>query len=190
MRCFLAVPLEQPGLGDAQRLLHSLQEGIPSVRWVRPETLHVTMHFFGSLSEEQAQRGVDAVRGIAEQTPAFDAVLDRLGAFPERGPARVLWFGTRAEVAGFATLARACRAALGDAGFKFDRRDFRAHCTFGRPRAPWPKEAGAAWRDATAQPVSAAGFTASRLVLYESQHATGGNVYIERASVPFRGATR
>lgn len=188
MRCFLAVPLEEPALAEAQRLLASLREEVPAVRWVRPEALHVTVHFFGCIDDEQVRAGLKAVMPVVDIMPPFGLALDRLGGFPERGRTRVLWLGTSRGASLLNALASGCREALGRAGFDVDARPFRPHCTLGRPRNPWPHEGRQAWRAATEQPLVVPAFAAARLVLYESISATGGNHYVEHASFPFSTA--
>ena len=185
MRCFIAVPVEAPALAGAQRLLASLREQVPGVRWVHPEALHITVHFFGNIADEQVGSGLQAVMPVADDTPPFPAGLDGLGTFPPRGRTRVLWLGASKEMPMFTALVQGCRAALRGAGFEVDERTFRAHCTLGRPREPWSQEGLDAWRAAAARPVRVAPFKAARLVLYESVSAPGGNVYTERASFPF-----
>ncbi|MFZ0179316.1 MAG: RNA 2',3'-cyclic phosphodiesterase [Candidatus Dormiibacterota bacterium] len=185
MRGFLAVPLADPGLGAAQRVQGELRERVPDVRWARPETLHLTVHFFGSIEEERAAAAIELVAPVALGTAPFDVALDRLGAFPLRATPRVLWLGPARDIAPLTALALACRIALGGAGFAVEERRYHAHCTLGRPRLPWSDGARRAWAAAAAGDLTAIGFTASRLVLYESRPAPGGAVYSERSSLTF-----
>lgn len=187
MRCFLAVPVAEPGLEGAQRLQHELRERVVEVRWARPETLHVTVHFLGQVEDERAAVAVDLVASLAIRASPFDVVLDRLGSFPPRGTPRVLWLGPSRDVAPLTALALDCRAVLSAAGFEVDQRRYNPHCTLGRPRPPWSDDARNAWAVATRQQPDVR-FTASRLVLYESRSAPGGAVYTERASLPFGSA--
>jgi len=186
VRCFLAVPLAEPALGAAQRALAALRAELPDVRWTRPETLHVTLHFFGGIDERAAARAVDAVRPVAQSTPRFAMTLDRLGAFPDRGAPRVLWIGgpPSAELMALATVVR---QALGEAGFEVETRPFRAHCTLGRPRDHWLPGKRQAWQLALERGLEPQSFTAERLVLYESMTGRGGSVYSERAVLPLGG---
>ncbi len=184
MRCFLAVPLPEPGLEEAQRLQDELRERVPEVRWARPETLHLTVHFFGQVEDERAAVAVDLVTPLTIRASPFDVVLDRIGSFPPWGAPRVLWLGPSRDVAPLTTLALDCRTILGAAGFEVDQRRYNAHCTLGRPRLPWSGDARSAWATATRQHPDIR-FSASRLVLYESRSAPGGAVYTERASLPF-----
>jgi RNA 2',3'-cyclic 3'-phosphodiesterase len=185
VRCFLAVPLAEPGLAPAQRLLAGLRERIADIRWARPESLHVTVHFFGAIDEQRAADALHAVTPIAAHTAAFDIALDRLGSFPPRGIPRVLWVGPAHDIAPLNTLVGECRAALSHAGFDVEARPFHAHCTLGRPRSAWSDDARATWSAAAAAGVSEIRFSASRMVLYESRPAPGGAIYIERNSLGF-----
>ena len=184
MRCFLAVPLAEPALSEARQLQASLAERVHGVRWARPETLHVTVHFFGSIEDTRAANAVDVVAPVASRTPTFDVELGRLGAFPARGLPRVLWLGPAHEVAPLITLALECRSALRATGFDVEARAYNPHCTLGRPRAPWADDARLTWDSVVAEPLDAVRFTATQLVLYDSRTASDGAVYTERAALP------
>jgi RNA 2',3'-cyclic 3'-phosphodiesterase len=184
MRCFLAVPLAEPALSEARQLQTSLAERVNGVRWARPETLHLTVHFFGSIEDTRAASAVDVVAPVVSRTRTFEVTLGRLGAFPAHRLPRVLWLGPAHEVAPLTRLALECRHALRDAGFDVDARPYHPHCTLGRPRAPWPHEARMTWDAVVADSLSDTRFTAARLVLYESHTASDGAVYTERATLP------
>ncbi|HVC04500.1 MAG TPA: RNA 2',3'-cyclic phosphodiesterase [Candidatus Acidoferrales bacterium] len=186
LRCFLAVPLAEPGLAAAQRLQGELTERVDGVRWARPETLHLTVHFFGRIEEGRVATALEAVAPIATHTAPFDVMLDRLGAFPPRAAPRVLWLGPARDVAPLTALALECRTALTGAGFEIETRRYHPHCTLGRPRAPWNDTAAAAWKTSVTEAANQTDvrFTAKRLVLYESRSAPGGAVYTEHAVLP------
>lgn len=188
VRCFLAVPLAEPGLTAAHALENELRARVPEVRWARPETLHLTVHFFGDIKEDRTATAIDVVTPIARRTSPFDVVLDRLGAFPPRGVPRVLWLGPGGDVGPLRALALECRSALSRAGFAVEDREYNAHCTLGRPRSPWSDTARAAWGVATAADAPQIRFSAARMVLYESRPARGGATYTERNAVAFSGA--
>jgi 2'-5' RNA ligase len=179
------VPLEEPGLGAAQRLQGDLRDRVPAVRWARPETLHLTIHFFGQIDDRRAATAHALVEPVAHHTFSFDVVLDRLDAFPQRGTPHVLWLGPARDVPELTALALECRDVLGGAGFDVEKRPFHPHCTLGRPRIPWSDTARTAWTAAAAEPRPDVRFTASRLVLFESRSAPGGAVYAERSSLLF-----
>ncbi len=183
MRCFLAIPLADAGLAAAQRLQSALRENVTDVRWARPETLHLTVHFFGAIDDARVPQALAAVTPIAKRTSPFDVVLDRLGSFPARGTPRVLWLGPTGEIGPLSTLALECRDALAAIGFEVEHRVYHPHCTLGRPRTPWSDTARAAWDSAVTAVPDQTGirFTARRLVLFESHPAPGGAVYTEHS---------
>ena len=185
MRCFLAVPLRAPALPAAQEVLQRLRDQVTAVRWARPETLHITLHFFGAIDDASVARALDAVRPVVSASQLFEVDIDTLGSFPERGSPRVLWLGSSSENAELHALAGSVQHALRIAGFAVDERPFRAHVTLGRPREPWPREARAAWDRARADRVPPATFVANRAVLFESRTGRGAAVYVERAEFRF-----
>lgn len=184
MRCFLAVPVAEPALGETRRFQALLADRVAGVRWARPETLHLTVHFFGPLDDSRAATAVDRVAPVAARTPTFDMELGRLGAFPPRGVPRVLWLGPRSEVAQLSALALECRRVLAGAGFDVESRQYHPHCTLGRVRAVWSEDERTSWKALAAEPAPLTRFTATRLVLYESRSASGGAVYTEHSMVP------
>ena len=160
-----------------------LRREVDGVRWARPDGVHVSIHFFGRLAEEEAPRALGAVAPSAAATRPFEIRLGGFGAFPQRGTPRVLWLGVEAGSDPLGELAGGCREGLVEAGFEVEDRAFAAHCTLGRPRPGWPRSAQRAWRDQEAPAFPA--FVADRLVLFESRPGPGGSVYIERAALPF-----
>jgi len=188
VRCFLALPLAAPALAEAQHLQARLREGVEAVRWARPETLHVTVHFFGQLTDAESERALAAVTPLAARTPSIALEFDRLGSFPPGERARVLWLGASHPNAALTRFAVACREALQLAGFAVEARAFRLHCTLGRPRLPWPQTARTAWTRALNDTVAPMRCRADAMVLYESRPGPGGAVYDVRATLPLASA--
>jgi 2'-5' RNA ligase len=180
VRCFLALPLADPALAEAGRCQAVLRNRVADVRWARPETLHVTVHFFGEIDDDRVAAAVQSVLPVAVSTAAFDMALDSLGSFPPGGVPRVLWLGQSGENVELTAFAGRCHEALGDAGFVVEARPYRPHCTLGRPRRNWSADARAAWRTSLTEPPQVMRWTATRMVLYESRSAPGGAVYTEQ----------
>lgn len=183
MRAFLAVPVLPPALGPFWALRERLTAEVGAVRWAPAESPHITLHFFGALSDAAAVRALDALRSaLADQMP-ITLSLRGLGGFPSDRRPRVLWWGVDGDLDALEALARACAVALGGAGFAVEDRRWRPHCTVGRPRHPWPAAALQSWlavaRDEPRTPV----FTADRAVLYESVRGPGGIAHVARATV-------
>jgi 2'-5' RNA ligase len=177
------VAVAEPALAVVGEAMAALRASVESVRWVRPEGVHVSIHFFGRLADDEVSRVLAAVGPAVTAASPFEVRLGGYGAFPQKGSPRVLWLGVGEGGAALGELARHCRQGLDAAGFEVEARAFAAHCTLGRPRPGWPRSAFRAWQriEAPAFPP----FVADRLVLFESRPGPGGSVYVERASLPF-----
>ncbi|MDQ6846946.1 MAG: hypothetical protein M3019_05100, partial [Candidatus Dormibacteraeota bacterium] len=117
--------------------------------------------------------------------PPMTLGLRGLGAFPSATRPRVLWCGVDGDVAALDDCARACTAALHLAGFPVDNRLYRAHCTAGRPRQPWPVHAHEQWTRLAEEEPTTPAFFADRAVLYESLAAPAGVRHVPRDALPF-----
>lgn len=183
VRAFLAIPLRPPALAALVRTREQLVAEVPGVRWAPADSPHITLHFFGSISPHDAERALGALRPVLDARPPMNLRLRGLGSFPAHRHARVLWFGIDGDVDALTACARGCADALEAAGFAVERRPFRAHCTLGRPRVPWPAQAQDAWqRQAATEPCTPA-FTADRAILFESVTVAGGVRHLPREVV-------
>jgi RNA 2',3'-cyclic 3'-phosphodiesterase len=178
LRAFLAIPVQPPALDDAVHLLGRLRAGFSDVRWVRDEGLHVTLHFFASLHENDVSRVTGATRDAIAQAVVepFTVRLGSLGVFPREGDERVLWIGMHDGVAQTASLQEQVDAALDVAGFPGEHRPFRPHVTLGRPRRRLTAAERDRWRSLAAT-VDLPAFRADAVWLYRSQPGPGGSRY-------------
>ncbi|HJS48397.1 MAG TPA: 2'-5' RNA ligase family protein, partial [Gemmatimonadales bacterium] len=90
LRLFAGLPLDGATRGELGRRTAPLREGDWRVRWVRPESWHLTVKFYG----ERDASEVDAIgAGLAEAargTPALDLHLAALGTNAPGRRARVV----------------------------------------------------------------------------------------------------
>lgn len=130
-RGFVAVPVPAaPALVGLIEELERLRDG---VKPVRPENLHFTLSFLGSVEDEAreplAREIADALRGAR----AFDVELRGVGAFPSARRPRVVWAAV-VDPKPLVELALRAREAVAKAGVRADDKDFRAHLTLARVR--------------------------------------------------------
>lgn len=90
MRLFVAINLPESITQQGTAIC----EGLPGVRWTKPEQMHLTLRFIGEVNEEQAT-AIKAALARIEFNP-FAMHLQGVGPFPPRGTARVLWVGINA----------------------------------------------------------------------------------------------
>jgi 2'-5' RNA ligase len=189
VRAFIAIPVLPPAQATLGMIVLRLQREVAAVRWAAVETMHVTLHFFGEISEKEAARALETLAVVTGGQRHLRLRLRGLDAFEERGFVRVLWCGLDGDVEELTALATGCRGALRRGGFEVDHRPFRAHCTLGRPRRGWPDGARSAWEVARAARPETPQFVADRAVLYETVTGAGGR-HVPRATLLFAGPAR
>lgn len=138
MRCFLAVPLPEGVRGQVSALCRTLRPRLPGARFVTPDTMHLTLHFFEDLDEAQVALAREAAAEGCAAVPGFEVALGGLGAFPDPRRARVLWTGVTAGAAPLQALQEAVGAGLAARGLPVDDRPWRPHLTLARFRLPEP----------------------------------------------------
>ena len=175
LRLFAALPVPDK---IADRLM-PLQTGLDGARWREREHFHVTLSFFGDLSEPVAEALDDEIGEIA--CPQLDLEIEGVG-----------WFGRKEPHAAFATvkrtpdldwLAQQCRKASARLGLAKDERPFKPHITLAYLNNT-PLEAAMAWSERW-QVLRAGPWAADRFHLYESVPRPGKkSVYEPVADYP------
>jgi 2'-5' RNA ligase len=122
IRLFAAIAVPQE-IGEG---LERRQQGLPGARWRPLEALHVTLRFFGEVSEPVAA-DLDAELGHVAGAP-LDLELTGVGTFGEGRDIRAVWAGV-AENEPLRQLAGRCEAAARRAGLKPESRAYRPHVT-------------------------------------------------------------
>jgi 2'-5' RNA ligase len=129
-RLFFAVPLPDETREAIRPIRDAVQAGVGDgharIRWVRIESLHLTVRFLGPTPLELAPMLGDAAERAAAGIAPFDVTIGGAGGFPAGGRPRTLWLGLRAGADGLAHLAKALDAALPPGGH-----DERSHCDNG-----------------------------------------------------------
>ena len=133
-RLFLAAPLAQ----DVQHLVADKiatlgAEGWP-VRWVQPETSHLTLHFLGETERERAELVRLALPDVVAAHAPFELRTAALGVFPNFRHPRVLWLGLHGPAHRMQTLQQAVGRALRELGFALGEEPYHPHITLGRVR--------------------------------------------------------
>ena len=123
IRAFLAVPLPEALRQSLRQLHRQLRQELPEVRWSNPETLHLTLRFFGDIDEESLEKIGEIMLSIGRLYAPFAVDLMGLGAFPAADRARVFWLGIR-DPGELATLHDALERRLPEAGIPREQRPF------------------------------------------------------------------
>jgi len=129
MRLFVALDIDQEIRVRLAGFMSDLRGLAPAVRWVQPESLHVTLKFIGERPDASVKDIENALSGIS--TKAFQLSFRSAGFFPNERSARVFWIGIQAD-ASLAELAAQVERSLVPLGIEPEKRAFSPHLTLAR----------------------------------------------------------
>jgi len=175
-RLFIAVPFPSEAESEIAAVVERVRaDGVPGggrdVRWVRLDSLHLTLRFLGPTLEDSVEPAVIATRTAAAAGRPFEISIGGAGAFPSAVRPRALWLDIQAGEAELAELAKTVDRALRHAGWELEDKPFRPHLTLARADGVPAGSAIGARLVAAAADLEVR-FRADRIGLYES--LTGG----------------
>jgi RNA 2',3'-cyclic 3'-phosphodiesterase len=129
MRLFIALDIDDAIRERIARFLEGVSAFAPDARWVKPESLHVTLKFIG----EQLETQIEPIKEILSSVSAHATPVHfrGYGFFPTAKSARVFWIGIEAG-AELASLASAIDGKTAALGIAKEVRAFSPHLTLAR----------------------------------------------------------
>lgn len=192
MRLFVALDIDDDIRTRISRFLDGVREFAPAARWVRPESLHVTLKFIGEKSEDEAETIKQSLETIA--CGAFQINIRGYGFFP--GP-RVFWIGVEADPT-LAFLAASVDICLAGLNIPKEEHPFNPHLTLARSsgdgsrarkKESSPQNRGLLYLQRKLAALSTPDFgtmTAHEFFLIRSQPLPGGSRYTKIAGFALR----
>jgi 2'-5' RNA ligase len=112
---------------------NSLKAGLKFCRitWVKPESIHVTLKFFGETEERRIPDITGVFREVALRHDPFSSELVNVGIFGSSYNPKVIWFGIE-QAEPLKKLGQDVLQSLESAGWERDRQNFVPHLTVGR----------------------------------------------------------
>jgi 2'-5' RNA ligase len=144
MRLFIALDIDAAVRERIVLFMDGVRGFAPGARWMRPESLHVTLKFIG----EQPESALDQIKHELEnlRVDASQVQFRGYGFFPTAKSPRVFWIGIEAGPQ-LSSLAAAIDDKMASLGIPKEDRAFSPHLTLARgaggsgsPR--WRKEDG------------------------------------------------
>ncbi len=132
VRAFIAIR-PAAGLYQACTGVAAAGRGLP-MRWVRPESVHLTLKFLGDVPVGAIPAIHQALRQAAEGLVTFSVSARGLGCFPNATRPRVLWMGLDDPRRELLQLQRRIGSTLAALGISAEERPFRPHLTLARAR--------------------------------------------------------
>ncbi len=129
MRLFIAIDIDHAIRERITRFVEGVRNFAPDARWMRPESMHVTLKFIG----EQPEDALDPLKRLLADLPAAgtDIHFRGYGFFPTAKSARVFWIGMDAGP-GLSALAGIVDDKMAQLGIPKEERPFTPHLTLAR----------------------------------------------------------
>jgi RNA 2',3'-cyclic 3'-phosphodiesterase len=129
MRLFIALDIDDAIRARISRLLDGVSAFAPDARWIRPESLHVTLKFIG----EQPDSAIEPIqRALSRIQASVSEIHFRgYGFFPTAKSPRVFWIGLEAGPE-LAALAASIDQTMASLGIPKEDRAFSPHMTLAR----------------------------------------------------------
>jgi len=176
VRSFIAVPVPAEAAEKLRAAQDSLRGADSSVKWVDPDSFHITLKFLGGVEPQRLQQTWQAVEAALAGASSFTMRFLGIGAFPNPNRPRVIWAGLTDGAAELTALAATVEQACQAHDFAPEDRPFRAHLTLGRARETGPSPAlSAAIAERKQEPLGEV--RVDRVLLMKSTLTPRGPVY-------------
>lgn len=132
-RTFIAINLPNELKQKLGEIIEKLKRINPdyAIRWVKPENLHLTLHFFGNLNVRKIPQIEEGIEEITKKQPAFKLKTGSFGCFPNEATPRVIFIEVK-DTKLLRRLIGQLEVMLQNLGYKVDTRPWQAHITLGR----------------------------------------------------------
>ena len=135
IRTFIAVHIPELNLKKIAELQQRLKRQGGDIKWVRPESMHITLKFLGDVNQNQIPSIADSITGAVRNISRFSVSIEGTGTFPNDRRPRVIWTGVREGADVLITLAKRVDKVCSAIGFETETRPYKPHLTLGRVRS-------------------------------------------------------
>lgn len=176
-RLYVAIELPDEIVDQIERLC----VGLPDVRWIDRDDLHLTLRFIGEVDHPTYEEVGEALADIMGQP--FDIRLEGIGHFPPRGEPTALWIGVSPSEQ-LQALKRRVDRTLAELGVGPDKGRYAPHVTIARVRGILPENRLGSFLHRLSlyrsEPFPVTGFT-----LYSSTLRPDGALHVPEATYDF-----
>lgn len=134
MRAFLAIDLPM----ELKKKLWELKEEVPpqiKIKWVELPNFHITLKFFGNISESFLEKIFKESENIIKNYQFFQLMLDQLGFFPKKKIPRVVWIGLKTQDETLFDLQKALQKIFKKLKINSEKEEFHPHITLFRVKS-------------------------------------------------------
>ena len=134
IRSFIAIALPQTIRHEIAEFQGELKRWNADIRWVRTESLHLTLKFLGSMKPDLIEPVSRILSGVTADIKPFNLTIQNVGCFPNQKNPRIIWIGI-GKHSSLDYITEALNVHLEALGFSREQRPFKPHLTIGRVRS-------------------------------------------------------
>ena len=136
-RCFVAIEISNDLKIKIDDFILSLKQFAPKIKWVKANSLHITLKFLGEISQDLLTQVQNELFAVSNVVNPFEMSISGAGFFPNQNKPRVVWLGLVNENNNsIFKLHEWIDKRLESLGFEREKRRFSPHLTLGRIKFP------------------------------------------------------
>jgi 2'-5' RNA ligase len=175
LRIFTCITIPEDRRKILGEWLSARKKDMPDVRWVRPETMHLTLKFCGEIQEDMAL-GMMRHLEKRKQKGAFQLTVEETRGFPSLSSPRVVCASVGGDMRRLKEVQYEAETAALRVGIDRDARAYSPHLTLGR-RTAQTKLTDRQREILEENPISAAPWYADSITLMKSELFPSGPKY-------------
>jgi len=181
MRLFIGIPLAATVVNELMAISRRLRSGADGLRWMVPESWHITLQFLGATERKQYDCTVKRLHELHQ--PPVPLSLEGLGCFDRTG---ILFAGVWVSPE-LRLLQQRVAKAMELCGFLPEDRPYKPHITLARSKGKGQERGIRELKDKISRQPNFSRFVAGEFLLYESFLGAGGSRYEVRERFPLDG---
>ncbi|HEY1192145.1 MAG TPA: RNA 2',3'-cyclic phosphodiesterase [Gemmata sp.] len=132
-RTFIGIDIGDAIRGSAVALQKELTKAGAAVKWVTPESMHITLLFLGDVDDRELHAVCKGVKAAVAGEPAFSLRVSGVGAFPNARHPKVVWGGVTDGAEPLQRMHLALEEEMLELGcYRTEERGYTPHLTLGR----------------------------------------------------------
>ncbi len=184
IRAFIAVELSPDVRRNVSSFQRELKKTLPPMNWVRPESIHLTLRFLGSIESSCISQLLSVLKPIGDKTDKFSLDVRGVGVFPNRQRPTIFWVGVSGQTQNLQRLVLKIAVALEPLGFPREEKIHHPHLTLARIKRDNASVGSALLeRGALESDHHLGTLTVDRFVLFQSDLNSTGPCYISLGTV-------
>jgi 2'-5' RNA ligase len=132
IRAFWAFDFPRGIIQDIVSYQNKLKKELPSLKWVKDENIHLTVHFLGNVESSSIEPMIKRIEPIINNFRSVNYSFGPLGVFPSWSMPKVLWLGLKGDLSFLRDFHASSGKALEEMGIKIEDRSFNPHITLAR----------------------------------------------------------